>query len=66
MAVTNIMRLCFCCGLVLFLCSQLAAAGRFRHARAHDGFHNIEREAAWRHSPRQRAHQANNRPNSQG
>ncbi|XP_022232266.2 uncharacterized protein LOC111080765 [Drosophila obscura] len=52
-ALTIIMRLCFFCWIALFLCLQTVAGGKFRHARAHDGFHNINKEARWRHSPRQ-------------
>ncbi|XP_015036722.2 uncharacterized protein [Drosophila pseudoobscura] len=60
------MRLCFFCWIALLLGLQTALA-KVRHVRAHDGFHNIKREAAWSHlKPRMRAHQENNRPNSQG
>ncbi|XP_037711259.1 uncharacterized protein LOC119548201 [Drosophila subpulchrella] len=57
------MRLVFCC-LYLLLCQQTVFSMRkVRHAVAHDGFHNIEKERRWRNWPaRVRSHHKRHNP----
>ncbi|KAH8325502.1 hypothetical protein KR067_000154, partial [Drosophila pandora] len=48
---------------IYFLSLQLIVKnviGKLRHARAHDGFHNIEKETRWRNWPKRvKAHHLN-------